>query len=554
MLSQNNAPNQTLPIAIGASLLVGAALIAALIYTGLTIIGLDVENFGNLGKPVQFFMGGLLIAIAGLIGFAAWRLWQKHATGRFILMSVYFVIFIITIAVLLSTWGVYDSLEIFVDTVLRNSGLVILFPVAYAIYWLGGRFREGSAAQIRLTQAAAFIAIAALVLLILLGDVLGAVNGILSTYSQPTTWLLTIAVGVFGSLAYILLMMGDYFGQTPEQREAWQGWIMLSPNIIGFMFFFAGPLLLSFYLSFTDSTVGKVPEVVFFQNYADVLALEFQTVPADATPQSGLSFGYQPLMSIPLGANQLVIGAKDFLFWISLRNTIMFCLLLVPLSVIPALLLSIILNSKLPGVKFFRAIYFLPSVAAVVGTALIWRWLYDPTIGYFNYIITSVVVWLNTTFGISLQDPSIEWLTGPGVVLFSIVFLSAWQVVGYNTVLFLAGLQGIPGELYEAAMIDGANRWRQFWNVTLPMLAPTTFFVMITTVVTGLQVFNEPYALFPSRPLPINATTAVFYLYDRGFARFEFGYASSIAWVLFAIIFLITLLQFRLQRSGAYDT
>lgn len=554
MLSQTNAANQTTPMAIWASLLAGIVLIAAFIYTGITIIGLDVEDFGNLGKPVQFFAGGLLIAIAGLIGFAAWRLWQKHASGRFILMAVYFVVFVISIMVLLSVWGVYDSLEIFVDTVLRNSSLVILFPVAYAIYWLGGRFREGSAAQTRLTQAAALVAIATLMLLILLGDVLGAVNGILSTYSQPTTWLLTVVVGVFGALAYQLLMMGDYFGQTPEQREAWQGWIMLSPNIIGFMLFFAGPLLLSFYLSFTDSTVGKVPEVVFFQNYADVLALEFRTIPADATLQSGLSFGYQPLGAISLGANQLVIGAKDTLFWISLRNTIMFCLLLVPLSVIPALLLSIILNAKIPGVKFFRAIYFLPSVAAVVGTALIWRWLYDPTIGYFNYIITSVVAWLNVTFGASLQDPAIEWLTGPGVVLFSIVFLSAWQVVGYNTVLFLAGLQGIPGELYEAAMIDGANRWRQFWNVTLPMLAPTTFFVMITTVVTGLQVFNEPYALFPSRPLPINATTSVFYLYDRGFARFEFGYASSIAWILFALIFLITLLQFRLQRSGAYDT
>ncbi len=554
MLSQNNAPNQTTQMAIWASLVAGAVLIAALIYTGLTIIGLDVENFGNLGKPVQFFVGGLLIAIAGLIGFAAWRLWQKRTSGRFILMSVYFVVFVLSIAILLSVWGVYDSLEIFVDTIIRNSGLIILFPIAYAIYWLGGRFREGSAAQTRLTQVAAFIAMGTLVLLIVLGDVLGAINGILSTYSQPATWLLTIAIAVFGVLSYLLLMMGDELGQTPEQREAWQGWIMLSPNIIGFMLFFAGPLLLSFYLSFTNSTVGKVPEVVFFQNYADVLALEFQTMPADVNPQSGLSFGYQPLGSISLGANQLVIGAKDYLFWISLRNTILFCLLLVPMSVIPALVLSIVLNAKIPGVKFFRAIYFLPSVAAVVGTALIWRWLYDPTIGYFNYIITSVVTWLNTTFGTSLQDPAIEWLTGPGVVMFSMVFLSAWQVVGYNTVLFLAGLQGIPGELYEAAMIDGANRWRQFLNVTLPMLAPTTFFVMITTVVTGLQVFNEPYALFPSRPLPINATTGVFYLYDRGFARFEFGYASSIAWVLFAIIFMITLLQFRLQRSGAYDT
>jgi multiple sugar transport system permease protein len=224
----------------------------------------------------------------------------------------------------------------------------------------------------------------------------------------------------------------------------------------------------------------------------------------------------------------------------------------VPLSVIPALGLAMVLNSKLPGVNFFRAVYFLPSVAAVVGTALIWRWLYDPTIGFINYGITQLVNFLNS-LGLQLVDPQIQWLTGPGVVLFSIVILSAWQVVGFNTVLFLAGLQGISKELYEASSIDGANRWETFWFITLPMLAPTTFFVIITTVITGLQVFNEPYALFPSRPIPENATTSVFYLYNQGFFRFNFGYASAIAWVLFALIFLMTLAQFRLQRSNAYE-
>jgi multiple sugar transport system permease protein len=216
--------------------------------------------------------------------------------------------------------------------------------------------------------------------------------------------------------------------------------------------------------------------------------------------------------------------------------------------------LSLILNSKLPGVNFFRALYFIPSIAAVVGTALIWRWLYDPTIGYFNYIIGEIVNFLNSTLGFNLSDPNIQWLTGPGVVLFSIVFLASWQAVGFNTVLFLAGLQGIPNTLYEAATVDGANRWQQFRNVTLPMLAPTTFFVSITTIVTGLQVFNEPFALFPARPIPVQATTSVFYLYNRGFNRFEFGYASSVAWLLFIIIFAVTLVQFRLQRSDAYGS
>ncbi|MBC7870696.1 MAG: sugar ABC transporter permease, partial [Chitinophagaceae bacterium] len=152
-----------------------------------------------------------------------------------------------------------------------------------------------------------------------------------------------------------------------------------------------------------------------------------------------------------------------------------------------------------------------------------------------------------------VSDPAIQWLTGTGTMLFSIVLLAAWQVVGFNTVLFLAGLQGIPRELYEAAYVDGANRWRQFLNVTVPLLGPTTFFVTITTIITGLQAFNEPYALIFQRPMPIEARTAVFHLYDIGFSRFQFGYASSVAWILFAVIFTITLLQFRFSRSKAYQ-
>jgi multiple sugar transport system permease protein len=161
-----------------------------------------------------------------------------------------------------------------------------------------------------------------------------------------------------------------------------------------------------------------------------------------------------------------------------------------------------------------------------------------------------VLTSLSTFFGFA--DPKIEWLSDPRVVLFSVVLLAAWQVVGYNIVLFLAGLQGVPRSLYEASKIDGANPWQRFVNVTLPMIAPTTFFVVITTMVTGLQVFNEPYALFPSRPIPENATTLVYYLYTKGFGQFQFGYASAVAWVLFFIIFTFTFVQFRLNRSQAY--
>lgn len=143
------------------------------------------------------------------------------------------------------------------------------------------------------------------------------------------------------------------------------------------MIFFAGPLLLSFYLSFTNDTVGRVPEVIWLRNYTDILSFELQSQPLSDAPQKALSFGFKVLTSVEIGDTRYVVGAKDEQFWISLRNTVVFCLLLLPLSIIPAIALSLVLNSSLPGMKFFRAVYFLPSIAAVVGTAIIWRWLYS---------------------------------------------------------------------------------------------------------------------------------------------------------------------------------
>ena len=136
--------------------------------------------------------------------------------------------------------------------------------------------------------------------------------------------------------------------------------------------------------------------------------------------------------------------------------------------------------------------------------------------------------------------------------MLSVIILAAWQTIGFNTVLFLAGLQQIPGELYEAATVDGAGSWRKFWSLTLPLLAPTTFFVVTTTVIRAMQVFEEVFILIPSNPAgPNNSTlTIVLYLYQKGFQRFEQGYASAIAWVLFLLIFGATLFQFQRQRRA----
>jgi ABC-type sugar transport system permease subunit len=539
---------------IPASIIANLVVMVSCIFVAILVIGLEVEEFGNLGKPVQVFVGLITLIPAVLAAYSAYALIQKKPSGRFAAIVIQYIGAVLSIVFMLHLWGFFLSFEGVVDGIMENGALTLGLAFAYGLWWLAGRLEEENLWRERLEMVAVGVGMLTLIIILFVSGILQAASDVLGKYDELDTWAATLAAIGFSFLAYHMLHLSDYFGETPEQRVAWQGWLMLSPNIIGFLIFFAGPLLLSFYLSFTDSTLGQTPKVNGIDNYLEILALEFKWQGDNANAQDALSFGYSELTTINIFGNDLIIGAKDTLFWQSLRNTLVFCILLVPLSIIPALGLSLILNSKLPGVNFFRALYFIPSIAAVVGTALIWRWLYDPTIGYFNYIIGEIVNFLNSTLGFNLSDPNIQWLTGPGVVLFSIVFLASWQAVGFNTVLFLAGLQGIPNTLYEAATVDGANRWQQFRNVTLPMLAPTTFFVSITTIVTGLQVFNEPFALFPARPIPVQATTSVFYLYNRGFNRFEFGYASSVAWLLFIIIFAVTLVQFRLQRSDAYGS
>jgi ABC-type sugar transport system permease subunit len=556
------SPPQT-PIVVYASVVANVLIAAVCVLLAISIFNLQpgaaesstvaVDQLLRLGRPVVVFVGLVALMPALVAVFSTVQLLRRNISGRYAALVLQGLGLVFCLIALVHLWGFFNSFEIIVDGIVQNPWLLLGIPMAYALFWIGGRFSTTTTWGSRLETVGIFLGIANLIVVLFVANILTFANNILSAYANPVTWIATVLAVIFGILAWRLLHEGHFFRETQDQLVAWQGWLMLSPNIIGFMIFFAGPLLLSFYLSFTNNTVGKVPDFIGAQNYTDILSLELKWLDdPQAAPQTVMSFGFTPLGTLNLGGRMLVMGAKDALFWISLRNTILFCLLLVPLSVIPALGLAMVLNSKLPGVNFFRAVYFLPSVAAVVGTALIWRWLYDPTIGFINYGITQLVNFLNS-LGLQLVDPQIQWLTGPGVVLFSIVILSAWQVVGFNTVLFLAGLQGISKELYEASSIDGANRWETFWFITLPMLAPTTFFVIITTVITGLQVFNEPYALFPSRPIPENATTSVFYLYNQGFFRFNFGYASAIAWVLFALIFLMTLAQFRLQRSNAYE-
>jgi ABC-type sugar transport system permease subunit len=332
------------------------------------------------------------------------------------------------------------------------------------------------------------------------------------------------------------------------------GWLFLSPNLLGFLIFFAGPLLLSFYFSFTDSDAFNVPKWIGLANYAKILNVTIQPLasPTQLAKDVLDIKTYDEVGRLILGGGGIVFGAEDKLFWLALKNTLVYALFAVPLSVIPALLLANVLNSKLPGMKFFRAIYFIPSIAAIVGISLVWQWLYNATIGYINYFITLGIQFWNTLFNAGVVDPKINWVSDEKTALLAIIIIAAWQTMGFNTVLFLAGLVNIPGELYEAATVDGAGAWDKFWRITLPMLAPTTFYVVSTTTIQAMQVFEQVFILMNPPEGPNNSTiTLVLYLYRSGFQNFKQGYASALAWVLFIVIFGLTLVQFQNQRKSS---
>jgi ABC-type sugar transport system permease subunit len=295
---------------------------------------------------------------------------------------------------------------------------------------------------------------------------------------------------------------------------------------------------------------------VGLDNYAKLLSMTFAQLssPTQLAAEVIDTKVYDELLRFSVFGNSFLVGTQDKLFWLSLRNTLLFCLVTVPLSIIPALLVANILNSKLPGMKVFRAIYFIPSVAAVVGVSLIWQWMYNAAVGWINYSITSGVGVVNQLTGLGIVDPQVRWLSSADTALLSIAVMVAWQTIGFNTVLFVAGMQTIPKVLYEAATVDGAGTWAQFRNVTLPLLAPTMVFVITTTLIQAFQVFEPIFIMTNPAGGPNNSTLSmVLYLYQNGFQRFRQGYASAIAWVLFLAIFAVTIIQFRRQRGGAYE-
>jgi multiple sugar transport system permease protein len=281
-------------------------------------------------------------------------------------------------------------------------------------------------------------------------------------------------------------------------------WLFLAPALVLIFIFFFLPVLASLVLSVTDFDIYAIanPPTTRFVGLANYVKLLH-------TPE----------------------------FWTALKNTFYFAMVGGPITIAVSLATALLLNSKLVRFKsFFRTLYFTPFVTTLVAVAIVWRYLYHTRYGLLNYTLGH--------FGIG----PIDWLGNPHWAMPAIILMSVWKNFGYNMLIFIAGLQAIPQDLYDAAEIDGAGPMRRFFNVTLPLLGPTLLFVGVITMIGYFQLFSEPYVMTQGGPLR-STTSVVLMMYEEGFRWWRMGYAASIAFVLFVVILIATLIQFRLQKD-----
>lgn len=283
-------------------------------------------------------------------------------------------------------------------------------------------------------------------------------------------------------------------------HEAIQCYIFMSPAILGLLIFLIGPIVVSLYLSFTHYDLLTEPQWAGFANYSTMF--------------------------------------QDELFWQALRVSFIYAIVSVPLGLMLSLAAAVLLDQKLRGIAVFRSIYYLPTVISGVGVAMLWRWMFNSQYGVINVLLGSV----------GIHGPS--WISDEHWALPALIVASLWGIGG-TMLIFLAGLQGIPGELYEAAEIDGAGHVRQFRAITLPMISHVTFFNLVLGIIGALQSFTDAYVMTGGGPN--NATLSLtLYLYRNAFRYLNMGFASAVAWVLFVIVLLLTLVVFRSSPLWVY--
>jgi multiple sugar transport system permease protein len=285
-----------------------------------------------------------------------------------------------------------------------------------------------------------------------------------------------------------------------RRREMLVGYLTLSPWAIGFLIFTLGPMIASLWFSFSEYKIIQAPRWIGLANYQRMFT--------------------------------------DDLFYKSLQVTVYYTVASVPLGIVAALIVAVLLNQNVWGARIMRTIFYLPSVISGVAVSLVFAWIFNYRFGILNYILGLI----------GIHGP--DWLGWRQWALPAFVLMSLWGIGG-NMIILLAGLQGVPVTLHEAAEIDGANAWRRFWSITLPMISPAILFVSIMSIIGSFQTFTQAYIMTGGGP----AYATLFYLlylYRNAFSWFEMGYASALAWVLFAIILICTLLALQVSRSSVH--
>ena len=533
------------------------------LFSVLALVGALAPWVGLL-PGMRLWQGIVISILLGIAAFlsviAVFDIRKRNHRGRTISLFIDYLGFVASLMIVLQIGGVFIGIDALAQNFSKGIPYLGLAFAGYLVFAASDYFKNAPDTDKLLRKIGKWLAIAGGLLFLFAVDFLLGVLAVINSLTSTVGVACIACLLIFGMAIWGMWRApaAQALNVKTSHEQMLNGWLFLSPNLLGFMIFFAGPLLLSFYFSFTNSDAFNPPQWVGLGNYAKILNITIKPLisPTQLAKDVLDITVYDEVGRMMFGQSGFVFGAEDKLFWLALKNTLIYALFAVPFSVIPALILSNVLNSKLPGMKFFRALYFIPSIAAIVGISLVWQWLYNATIGYINYFITIGIETWNTLFNAGVIDPKINWVSDEKTALLAIIIIAAWQTMGFNTVLFLAGLQNIPGELYEAATVDGAGAWDKFWRITLPMLAPTTFYVVSTTTIQAMQVFEQVFILMNPPEGPNNSTiTLVLYLYRSGFQNFKQGYASALAWVLFIVIFGLTLVQFQRQRqSSLYES
>ena len=298
----------------------------------------------------------------------------------------------------------------------------------------------------------------------------------------------------------------NLFRWRPDQQ--WEGYLFLVPSLAGFLLFVALPVVVSALLSFVDWNLLRPPEWVGLLNYRQLLL-------------------------------------RDPVFWKVTQNTAYFMVTIVPLQLALGLILAVALNQAIRGALVYRVIYFMPVVTTIVAGAIVFQFMLNRDFG----VISQAIWWLREVTGLPIAPP--DFLNSTTWAKPAVVMLTLWKNTGFTMVIYLAALQGVPPELYDAAQVDGAGAWARFRRVTLPLVSPTTFFLLIIQMIGAFQLFTEAYTM--TRGGPARSTlTVVYYIYQNAFQFGRMGKASAIAWFLFVFIFIFTLIQTRLQRQWVY--